>query len=355
MSMGPQDKIKFVTDDAGNITEPTLSLLGNLHCDGKFAVGCDLGEKPSKFPRLQLFSYEKEDANSSEKGEDGVLNAEDDIYIMSSVYGTGAIVTHNGDVSFMWSSVLESGNCGVAVYGKNISLKSFEMATNVSPSGEPVDKDITEDVKNTIKPNHITLPADWHDYLHDSWLGNGCFTPKAADVEQYFADRGVSVQVSGMCSAQDGPSNQKYSFTVNFKNASTGDVLPSSDSYFIISRVSGLTIKKNGSEYVTKIDAPDSAIIQRGNMVPETVMKQLDTFGTIRYGDQVFCGMVYARDSFKADLGEQFTLTIAGALRAEPGSIIAECRGAHLNYDESNIKQLMPTFNSLTCKMWNCW
>ena len=84
--------------------------------------------------------------------------------------------------------------------------------------------------------------------------------------------------------------------------------------------------------------------------------EHVDTFGSLCYGDQMFNGIIYAKQNFTANLGDKFHLTVNGSIRVEEGSIdVKKCKGANLCYDETYIRQLLPGYSALHRVMWHCW
>ncbi|MDO5297545.1 MAG: hypothetical protein Q4F00_13125 [bacterium] len=380
ISIGPSDKVQFVTDpESGDITEPTLSLAGELFCNGNFTIGSDTATVTSVCPKVLVTSYKKasetapapgsessgetEEANS----ENGVFTANGDIFIASSLFGSGAIVTEAGDVTFMGGSVLESGNCGVAIYGKNVTLKSLEGAVVTPPKGYGMDQDITQNPTgsnpaiNEDGSMDITPGDDFFDYLHKSWQNNGCRTPKAEDIETYFSGLGANVSAGSICSADVYTDwrctsvKRVYSswLWVYDENSHSTKTF-----YFEIDENKNLVMEDHNycpRRIVTSFHIPSSAVNIQQPELPEEVQKIADIHGSVCYGDQIFKGVIYARNNFKADLGDKFSLTVTGAIRAEKGKIEANCKGASLAYDETYLKTLLPSYSKLVCKMWNCW
>ncbi len=359
MSLGPAEKIKFMLDESGNITEPTFSVEGNLYCGGDLTIGSEVNEVKS-CPRFQIFSKE----NDSGTSENGVLTADGNIYIASSLYGSGAVVTQK-DVTFMGGSVLESGTCGVAIYGNNVTLKSLEGVVASSPSGKAIDCDI---LKDTPALNDLPLSfgrdswgPDLIAKLDDSWHHNGnCCTPFPADIIGYFKDTfNVNVNISRMCSSGlSGSDRRTYSFDLIIRDVKTGAQL--GRYHFSCPNYSDTCEITQSGCSVTRIVVPKAAIYPTASKLDTKDLnlvqqKHVKTFGTMCYGDQVFSGVIYARNSFYTALGGKFNLTVTGAIRAENGTIDITCKSANIAYDESYMRKLLPSYSRLNCKLWNCW
>ncbi|MBQ7567751.1 hypothetical protein IJT17_03000, partial [bacterium] len=393
-AMGPAGKIGFVTNSEGRITEPTLILNGKLHCDGNLTISTDVGEVKRVLPKVQIGKYTPVGSNGkpiSKKAEEGVLNASGDITLVSTVKGNGAVVTYNGDVSFVGSSVLDSGSDGVAIYANNINLGNMELITTETPDGKTLDT-------SSGSGSQVTVDSD----------GNKTFTPSAEDmfcilgefctnsngslnlenaktkIREYFAERfGVRIEVMNGWNLGSDPGTPieerifGYSIKIKFLTEAGGNA--DSNEYTIHTKTVGggspelymclsYTREDVPNPQIDTITAPAAAVMEDfedpddddgGNGDSGTVVNPakdiVKKFGNVCYGDQVLNGVVYARNNFKAMLSKKYKLVINGAVRAEKGSIQAECSGVDLTYDESCLKKLLPTYSKLNREMWNCW
>ena len=364
MSLGPADKIKFMVDESGAITEPTFSILGNLYCNGNFTVGSAVDEvKPC--PRFQIFP---KDSASGTK-ENGVLTADGNIYIASSLYGSGAVVTKN-DVTFMGGSIVESGNCGVAIYGNNVTLKSLEGVVASSPSGQLLDYDLLQG-----SPPLDNLPLDfgpdgWGPELISKLDALWCESaPAPPDIDSIrimlvsFFKEQLNVNIGFDKQSFEFYKSTcldelKFNFDIRIKSLESGSTI---DTYhFYCNTKSGTCEVSQGGTPVTAIIVPKEAIYQNAGGLDTSALnlvqqQHVKMFGTMCYGDQVFSGVVYAKNNFVTDLGSKFNLTVTGAVRAEKGSIDITCKSANVAYDESYLRLLLPTYSRLNCKLWNCW
>ena len=392
ISIGPSSKVQFITDpNTHGITEPTLSLSGKLFCQGDFTIGSDVNTVNKVCPKVLVNSYiegtnpatpgttESSSITSDESNrENGVFTATGDIFIASSLYGSGAIVTEKGNVTFMGSSVLESGNCGVAIFGKNVTIKSLEVALNNSPQGKQLNHDISHDPVtdnagiNKDGSRNVTPKDDYFNYLHESWQKNKHYTPSEADVESYFAKLGARVQAHPVISIDMPDGKRCYVAQLNCLNSCNNDInkhytvmidedkkLSLFEASLVLVPIADNKVRVyiSPNRPVPTMNIPSSAVlpIEQEATFNDEAQKIADIQGSVCYGDQTFKGVIYARENFNADLGDKFSLTVTGAIRAEKGSITATCKSASFAYDETYIKTLMPTYSKLICKMWNCW
>ena len=391
ISIGPREKVRFITDaETGNITEPTLSLAGKLFCNGDFTVGSDVTTVTNVCPKVLVTAYTESTSSSTPESsgeensscEDGVFTSAGDVFIASSLFGSGAIVTEHGDVTFMGGSVLESGSCGVAIYGKNVTLKSLDGAVAAPPKGSSLDHDISQEPAGNYTLNNdgsmnISPGNDYYTYLNESFENNyhqynsrdasaHCYQ----DIEDYFAKLGAHVNVENLYKGQMFGGGNLYGMQVTCINQDNNNPDGGKYTYAVIVTNTGVDIYNSGFKFVppaflqynpfapaSNITVPDYAVLPTENelKLPEEAQQAADTFGSVCYGDQTFKGIIYARDNFTADLGEDFSLTVTGAIRAEKGKITANCKGASFAYDETYLKTLLPSYSKIVCKMWNCW
>ena len=366
MSIGPDSKISFNLDEDCNICEPVLNLAGQLHCGGDLVISSDVSEITDTCPKVLMSSFAQMNAEGQIVGtpEQGVLQADGDIFIASTLLGSGAVVTQTGDVTFMGKSLLEAGNSGVAVYAENVNLKSLSLALDKAPNGKSMNQsqsDKTGFVINEDGSKNLTFGPTYFNMLHESWCKNNYYTPSIPDVVAYFKDYyGVRANVMGISSIDvtisDNQTKRRYEIDgISFRDSSGKYV---GDTYNLsITSLNEVTLTNANTHC-----AVSSMLVPKGAVVSTTTppfdeeqTTEAETFGDVCYGDQEFSGIIYARKNFNADLGDDYNLKVTGAIRAETGNVKATCNNSQLTYDESCLQFLLPGYSALTRLLWTCW
>ena len=242
--------------------------------------------------------------------------------------------------------------CGVAVYGNRVTLNSLELLMSLNNDEEDPEND------------PFNAEAFWQ-MLDQSWYNNhketGTGMPRPKEVIEYFANKyDTKVESFVSSSAVDnGPQptgRHIYTLTVTFSdNKKT--------KYHIVSRGHEIVVRENdgNGNIVTNPCIPEgcqpgtASPSPSASELPDEVKENLLLFGNVCYGDQSFDGIVYAKENFTADLKDRFTLTLRGAVRVEKGNIDVTCKSAHLTYDETYFRLLLPNYFKLNRTMWNCW
>ncbi|MDO5296353.1 MAG: hypothetical protein Q4F00_06955 [bacterium] len=209
MSSGaPSGKIGFCTNNKGEIVKPVLYLRGKLHCSGALTISTDAAEVKNTCPVVDIGQYTPKNSAGwlmHDKTEDGVLMAEGNITLLSSVKGSGAVVAKEHDVFMVGESVLNSGSDGLAVYANNVSLGSLSMATDTDPDGNALDANV--DVSNVAGGemtgdgekilSDISYGTLWNEVLRRSWGDDGNINlDKFKNLGKlYFTSKNVRVEI----------------------------------------------------------------------------------------------------------------------------------------------------------------
>ncbi|MDO5296356.1 MAG: hypothetical protein Q4F00_06970 [bacterium] len=353
VSMGPADKIIFDKDDIG-IKTPTITMLGNIYCNGELAIGSNVSQVFQDCPSVKMQPY-----SNGNESQNGILTVKDSVYIASSVTGSGSIVTEN-DITLLGNSVITSGDTGVAIYGNNVNLKSLDLT--------PISTDLLENDVSGINNENMTFGRELWEMLDASWHAheNTVSTyPDPDDLKEYLREAlGIRADSNGYMSSCnpefEGETTRVYRFPVYLRD-SCGNIKAK---YYFDCHSSGIYINNSGHSSIEgpvnalgdTIPIPESVRLPNYNNKSKNMKDHVDAFDSLCYGDQIFNGIIYAKNNFTANLGKQFHLTVNGSIRVGEGSInVEDCKGANFNYDETYIRQLLPGYSALHRTMWNCW
>lgn len=394
-------KVGFCTNHEGKIVKPILYLRGKLHCGGALTISTDASEVKGTCPVVDIGQYTPKDAAGHEmhdQTEEGVLQAEGNITLLSSVKGNGALVAKESDVFMVGESVLNSGSDGLAVYAQNVNLGSLSLAMDTAPEGGALDANVNvNDVSGgeTIGDgskllSDISYKKVWEEVIKPSLNSEGTNVETAAIQEngkKFFENRNVRVEIA--CANKfppDDPYHRRgYSFDFKFKksdgngNASDGQMY-TLEVYENWHDQQGQVIRfkeEAGSYLEGDLIAPadsvidpsllpspsptpdddviDDSVEETGTSKTEDVKDYAKKFDNLCYGDQVINGVIYAKQSVNAELGGKYKLIVKGAIRAESGNIDLDCSAVDLTYDENCLAKLLPQYGTMSCVMWNCW
>lgn len=391
-----KDKIAFCTDENGKITKPILYLRGKLYCDGNLTISTDVTEISNTCPVVNICQYTPSNSAGqpvSSQAEDGVLLANGDLTILSSVRGSGAVVAPNHDVYMVGESVLDSASNGLAVYAKDVNFGSLDVTTtaNLDNSTVPASGGSSgESGSGEGGTEYLSLTyGELFQYINNAMQNNQLQLQMLKDSkETLFGDNNVEVFDAGSHQNREAGGEgyiiDYYWFKFKFKNGSGN----SSDTNEYTVKVKPFVlgqdcwIEASGGSFVsldnllipqdargssspspTPSATPDPSaeeviddnIEETGTYIPETKDDYAKKFGSLAYGDQIFNGLIYATNNFNVKLDGKYKLIVKGAIRAENGSIDMDCSGIDLTYDESCLEKLLPQHGSMSCIMWNCW
>ena len=397
INIGPIGKVAFTKNAEGRITQPVLHLKGKLYCpvgdnavdNQALVICCNQDTVASDTPMISFSSYLKPGC-SEEDAEDAVLTGGGKLTLLSSVIGAGAIVSQD-DVSIVGSSMLHSGENAVAIYGKNVTINSFDRMmknpTDGSAWGDPYGgasrRNMPASGANSLYEGLATADdqkTSIENYFLDSHgiMINPTEIAYVEDIRNVELKRAVQVPIGGALGGFLGgigsligdPSlgyrteyvsydPKRYQevdssyYTVDFKFRSDSDtnayrmkIKAGGEVDYYFSEQCG----SNGDR-IGNFQAPADA------WTPTDPKQRLyqTAYGPIVYGDTVIDGIIYATENFRMDLGPKFKCIVRGAVRAEKGEIKASCGFCDITYDESYLERLMPNVCSLTRELWNCW
>ena len=388
-------KIGFFTNNQGKIVKPILYMRGKLHCAGALTISTDASEVKGTCPVVDIGQYTPRDAAGHEmrdRTEEGVLQAEGNITLLSSVKGNGALVAKDSDVFMVGESVLNSGSDGLAVYAQNVNLGSLSMAMDADPDGNALDASVNVDEVSggeALGDGSKLLSDVKFDDLFDVIMAS--YTSDRTDVDleklksngkKFFEEKNVRVHImDGHKFAQDDPRNG-YTIKFKFVDSGGGDVGSTSynidlvlynnetgqPQYFEITDSCGSTVNDlvapteavinscgTPSPSPTPADVIDDSVEETGTSKVENVKDYAKKFDSLCYGDQIINGVIYAKQSVNAELGGKYKLIVRGAIRAESGNIELNCSAVDLTYDENCLSKLLPQYGTMSCVMWNCW
>ena len=388
----PKGKVSLgLGSDTNKITSPVLKLAGEVYCSGTLAVSADLTSVNGVCPVVNVDTYTP--INSSGQPDyhnkvDGVLLTAGDMTLLASIKGNGAIVAKDStgprDIKLIGESALKSNSTGIAVYGKDISLMSLEMATTT-----PLNTQSTGSGSGSRPYNNDSISITWQELeklYTDCRLSSSPDSPtfdlqKAKDtLTDYFAKQYATIEVMDGC--QEGAGFRfkfKYVQTANTNNNSSEEhgkeyiihFDPTNSESQIqvedpsltpsIFMCAEYTHQIPQDSYVPPADTPppsdDDAIDDTVN--EDGTYSRPEEYANVCYGDQVFNGVICATNNFKAELSG-YKLIVNGAIRAEGtgesgGMMTLNCDSVDLTYDEEAVSKLLPRYCSLNCELWNCW
>ncbi|MBQ7568064.1 hypothetical protein IJT17_04590, partial [bacterium] len=359
MLMGPQGKIVFDTDDEGRVKSPTLTLKGQLYCDGDLLICSKLDEVKRHTPTIMVGYYAPLNSNGqpiASKEEVGVLTGTKNISLFSAVKGEGAVVTNGGDVNLIGQSLLDSSSGGVAVYGNNVALNSFEALMSQAPDGQELAGSYTGSSGGGAGGT-LTISNAQASQFYNQLKGKTVAAIKST-AKAYFENT-LGINASFISGTGYRSENDYFALYFNFDSSSN------TSKYEVRIYKNSVKYKcwTTGQGFTTTpfIAIPTDAVVTggggsfEGRPDAERLQGYANTFGSVCYGDTVINGVIYAKQNFYANLGDRFKLIVNGAIRAAEGEIKVACAGAELTYDESYQDQLMPNYCTLTRELWNCW